>query len=459
MLFLKRLNDVFEDKSKLLEDKHGRVAWTDPDLHAFFIPEKARWSTIRKTVENIGEVLDKACIEIEQKNPSLKDVLTYIKYNDKNNYSDSALNELITHFDQKNMRLGESNLENEDIFGQAYEYLLEQFADSAGQKDGQFFTPREVVDLMVQLLNPQEKMRICDPTCGSGGMLIRTWKYIKENGGNPKNITLHGQEKSRGTRGMCIMNMVVHGIENFKIENGDLHSNPMLTEKGRLIKYDRVIANYPFGRDWNSDAGKSDPYGRYVFGIPSSNGKADYAFIQEMYSHLSEKGQAAIVCAQGVLFRGGAEGSIREAFIKNDIIDTVIALPSNLFYGPTIPAVILFLDKNKPKNRKKKILFIYAAKDFADLKKQNKLRDSDIEKILSAVNSYKSVYGYSYVANLDEIEENQFNLNVPRYIDITDPEEEINIQDAYDDVKKSMKNRTKLEKQILSDLKELDVEI
>ena len=460
MLFLKRLNDVFEDKAISLEKKYGKdEAWNDPDRHPFFIPKNARWKNIENTYENIGETLDHACIEIEKVNSKLKGVLTNITYNNKRDYSDDVLLALTSHFSKKNRRLGNNDLENEDVFGQAYEYLIGQFADSAGQKAGEFFTPREVVQLLVELLEPKEGMKICDPTCGSGGMLIWSRKYVEEHHENPKNVSLHGQEKSSGNYGMCVMNMIVHGIENFRIENENLHTNPLLVENGKLLKYDKVIANYPFSRDWDSSKGEKDPYGRYLFGVPLSKGKADYAFIQEMYSHLNDKGQAAIVCSQGILYRMKTEGKIRQAFVEQDIIDTIIGLPANLFYGTTIPASILILDKNKPEKRKGKILFVNAAKDFQEGKGQDTLRQSDIKKIKSTVKSFKEIDRYCHIADLEEIKENDFNLNVPRYVDISEPEEPIDIQKAYDELKKSYSEQEKLKKRIENDLKELKIKL
>ena len=461
MLFLKRLSDVFEDKATSLEKKYGKEeAWNDPDRHPFFIPKDSRWSKIEEKFENIGEALDKACIEIEKANSKLKGVLTNISYNNKRDYSDEVLLALVSHFSKKDRRLGHDDLENEDVFGQAYEYLLEQFADSAGQKAGEFFTPREIVQLLVELLEPKEGMKICDPTCGSGGMLIWSRKYVEEHHENPKNVSLHGQEKSSGNYGMCVMNMIVHGIENFRIENDNLHTNPLLVENGKLIKYDRVIANYPFSRDWDSSKGEKDPYGRYSFGIPPSKGKADYAFIQEMYSHLNDKGRATIVCSQGVLYRSGKqEGKIRQGFIEKDIVDTVIALPANLFYGTSIPACVLILDKNKPEKKKGKIMFVYAAKDFQEGKTRDKLREEDIKKIKSGISSYKNIDKYCYIADIAELEENEFNLNVPKYVDISEPEEQIDIQEAYDSLAESYLEQDRLKKLVESDLKGLNIKL
>ena len=458
MLFLKRLSDVFEDKAISLEKKYGKdEAWNDPDRHPFFIPKDSRWSKIEDTYENIGETLDLACIEIEKANPKLKGVLTNITYNNKKDYSDEVLLALTSHFSQKDRRLGNDDLENEDVFGQAYEYLIGQFADSAGQKAGEFFTPREVVQLLVELLEPKEGMKICDPTCGSGGMLIWARKYVEHHHENPKNIRLHGQEKSSGNYGMCVMNMIVHGIENFRIENENLHTIPLLVDDGKLLKYDRVIANYPFSRDWDSTKGEKDLYGRYPFGIPTSKGKADFAFIQEMYSHLNEKGRAAIISSQGVLFRGKKELEIRKKMIEEDIIESVIGLPSNLFYGTGIPACILILNKNKPKNRKGKIQFIYAANDYADLPKRDQLRDSDIKKIVSSVKSFKNNEKYSHIADRIEIEENNFNLNIPRYVDAFEPEPFIDINAVWDDINKIKTDFENTEKSLMTYMKEFKI--
>jgi type I restriction enzyme M protein len=460
MLFLKRLSDVFEDKAASLEKKYGKdEAWNDPDRHPFFIPKDSRWNEIEDTYENIGETLDKACIEIEKANTKLRGVLTNITYNNKNDYSDEVLLSLVSHFSQKDRRLGHNDLENEDVFGQAYEYLLGQFADSAGQKAGEFFTPREIVQLLVELLEPKEGMKICDPTCGSGGMLIWARKYVEEHHENPKNVSLHGQEKSSGNYGMCVMNMIIHGIENFRIENDNLHTTPLLVENGKLLKYDRVIANYPFSRDWDSEKGEKDPYGRYQFGIPPSKGKADFAFIQEMYSHLNDKGRATIVCSQGVLFRGNKEGKIRNKFIEQDLIDTIIALPANLFYGTPIPACILILDKNKPATRKGKIMFVYAARDFQEGKGRDRLCEKDIQKIESTVKSYKNIDKYCHIADIAELEENEFNLNVTRYVDISEPEDQINIQDTYNSLQKLYSEQDKLKKLVESDLKDLNIKL
>ncbi len=455
LLFLKRLNDQFEEKAEQLvtEGRSKTDAWDDPDRHTFYVPKEARWNVLTNTFENIGEKMDKVCSIIERVNPALEGVLTNTTYNYKKRFPDDVLLQLVSHFNQQ--RLGNSDLESEDIFGQAYEYLLEQFADSAGKKAGEFFTPREVVRVLVELVEPKEGMKICDPTCGSGGMLIWSAKYIREHRGNQDNLTLHGQESIYGNYGMCKMNMILHGIADFRIEHEDVLKNPLLTENGKLLTYDRVLANFPFSIDWNSSRGSNDPYSRFKFGVSPSKGKADFAFIQHIHSILNTTGMAAIISSQGVLFREHVEKTIRYSMIKEDVIEAVVALPSNLFYGTGIPACILILNKNKDTSRKNKILFIYAAKDYEGLPKRDKLRDKDIAKIVSAFKNYKDIRRYCHVAEFDEVKENEFNLNVPRYVDISEPEEKIDIQDTIDDLNKLKKESEKIEVQVNDNLKEL----
>ena len=341
LLFLKRLNDTFEERAEKLvkQGKSEKEAWENKNRHNFFIPKNARWKVLSSVSENIGEKIDDVCHIIERENPDLDGVLTNTKYNDKRKYPDDKLRALISHYNSP--RLRNEDLENEDIFGDAYEYLLEQFADETKKGGGQFFTPREVVRMMVNLLEPKESMKICDPTCGSGGMLIESRKYIEKNGGNPRNLVLEGQEGNYSTVGMCKMNMVLHNVVDFRIEFGDILTNPKLVDGGRLKKYDKVLANFPFSMNWDNKIAAKDAYNRFRFGIPPEKDKADFAFVQHMFACLNEKGQAAIICSQGVLFRGNEEVKIRENMIKEDIIEGVVALPPKLFYGTGIPGCVL----------------------------------------------------------------------------------------------------------------------
>ena len=455
LLFLKRLNDRFEENAENLisQGKTKQEAYENKNRHSFFVPKEARWFVLASTAENIGEIIDKASRIIEDENPVLEGVLTNTRYNDKKKYPDDKLRKLVSHFNTP--RLRNEDLESTDIFGDAFEYLLEQFADETKKSGGNFFTPKEVVRLLVNLVEPKEGMSICDPTCGSGGMLIESVKYISNHGGNPRNLVLEGQDVNYGTIGMCKMNMVLHGIEDFKIEYGDSITNPKLVEGGKLNVYDRVLANFPFSMDWDNKNAARDPYNRFRFGIPPSQDKADFAFIQHMFASLNQNGQAAIICSQGVLFRGNEEESIRKKMINEDIIVGVIALPPKLFYGTGIPGCVLILNKNKPALRRNKIIFIYAARDYEEGKVRNKLREEDIEKIASAFKKYEDIEKYCHIAEIEELKENEFNLNVPRYVDISEEDQEVNIQTSIDDLKNLEKERHEIEIQVNKYLKEL----
>src|SRR5829696_3230996 len=376
--------------------------------HYFFIPKEARWSVLSQTSENIGEKIDHICRIIERENPDLDGVLTNTTYNDKRKFPDDRLRKLISHFNSP--RLRNSDLESTDIFGDAFEYLLEQFADETKKSGGNFFTPKEIVRLLVNLVEPKEGMSICDPTCGSGGMLIESMKYVAAHGDDPRNLVLEGQEANYGTLGMCKMNMVLHGVLDFKIEYGDILSNPKLVEGGRLKTYDRVLANFPFSMDWDNKIAARDPYDRFRFGIPPEKDKADFAFIQHMFSSLNKDGQAAIICSQGILFRGGDEEEIRKNMIREDIIEGIIALPHKLFYGTGIPGCVLILNRNKPAEHRNKLIFIYAARGYEEGTVRNKLRDYDIRTIVTAFKDYIDIERYCYVASFEEIQENEFNL-------------------------------------------------
>jgi len=457
LLFLKRLNDRFEESvEKLIKEGKSEKEANQDFRHDFFVPTEARWEPLSKIRSKVGEKIDDVCTKIERSNPKLEGVLTNTKYADPRKYPDDRLANLISHFNEP--RLRNSDLEKEDIFGDAYEYLLEQFADATKKKGGEFFTPREVVKLLVNLVEPKEGMKICDPTCGSGGMLIISRRYVEKNKGNPRDLILDGQESNYGNLAMCKMNMVLHGISDFNIEYGDVLSNPKLVDGGKLKTYDRVIANFPFSMDWDNKGAEKDSYNRFRFGVPPAKDKADFAFIQHMFSQLNDKGQAAIICSQGVLFRGGEEEKIREGMINEDVIEGIIALPVKLFFGTGIPGCVLILNKKKPEKRKNKIIFIYAAKEFLE-NERNKLRDEDINKIVKHFKDFKDDDKYCHIADFDELKENEFNLNVPRYVDISEPEEEIDIQETIDELKELEKEREKIEVKVTADLKELGFKV
>ena len=371
LLFVKRLSDRFEEEAEKLiaGGMPEEVAWTDTDEHQFFVPNRARWSTIQKQANNIGEALNKACAALEEQNGSLEGVLGGIDYNDEQKLGDgksrdTVLARLVQHFSQLSLR--NEHMAEPDLLGRAYEYLIEQFADDAGKKGGEFYTPRMVVRLIVELLAPTEQMRICDPTAGSGGMLIECAHYIERKGGNPGNLALHGQEKNLGTWAICKMNMLLHGLPDARIEKGDTIRDPKLVDEGELLLYDRVIANPPFSlSEWGREVAENDGYGRFRFGVPPKT-KGDLAFVQHMIAVLNGRGRLGVVMPHGVLFRGSVEGKIREELLKEDLFEAVIGLAQNLFYGTGIPASILMLNRNKPAARKRKVLFINASGEFEE---------------------------------------------------------------------------------------------
>jgi len=458
LLFLKRLNDRFEENlDELLAQGKTEKQAKKEFMHDFFVPDEARYEQLVSIRSRVGEKIDQACKIVEEKNPKLEGVLTNTKYADPRKYPDNELAELISHFNSP--RLRNSDLEKEDIFGDAYEYMLEKFADATKKRGGEFFTPREVVELLVNIVDPKEGMRICDPTCGSGGMLIVSRKHVEKSKGNPRNLVLEGQESNYGNLAMCKMNMVLHGIVDFNIHYGDTLSNPQLIDGGKLKTYDRVLANFPFSMDWDSKGAEQDPYDRFRFGVPPAKNKADFAFIQHMYAELNEKGQAAIVCSQGVLFRGSIEQKIREGLIAEDAIEAIIAIPEKLFFGTSIPACVLVLNRNKPKARTGKIIFIYGAKDYREGKNRNTLRNEDIAKIVKAFRDFSDVDRYCHVADSDELKENEWNLNVPRYVDISEPEEEVDIQEAYDELREAHEEQEKLRGRVDADLRELGIRL
>ena len=435
LLFLKRLSDRFEEEAEKLiaEGVPEDVAWTDPDEHQFFVPDRARWGAIQKRATNIGETLNKACAALEEQNPALEGVLAGIDYNDERKLGDArnrdtVLARLVQHFSQVSLR--NDRMAEPDLLGRAYEYLIEQFADDAGKKGGEFYTPRMVVRLIVELLAPTEQMRICDPTAGSGGMLIECAHHIERKGGNPRDLTLHGQEKNLGTWAICKMNMLLHGLPDARIEKGDTIRDPKLVDEGELLLYDRVIANPPFSLDeWGRDVAENDGYGRFRFGVPP-NTKGDLAFVQHMVAVLNGAGRLGVVMPHGVLFRGSVEGKIRQGLLEEDVFEAAIGLPSNLFYGTGIPASILLLNRNKPEARKGKVLFIDASREFEEGSNQNRLRDEDIEQISRTFHAYADVEKFARVVPLAEVEKNNWNLNISRYVDTSEAEERTDVAEA-----------------------------
>lgn len=467
LLFLKRYNDVFEERvAKLVNEEKLSRADADAEVceeHGHF-PISARWGSLITRTENIGEALDKAFFNIEAgvRGANLEHVLTATQYGDKRVLSDHTLQRLLRHFNQ--YKLGNDDLYKADMLGDAYEYLIKQFADDAGKKGGEFYTPKAVVQLVVELLDPQPGMSVYDPTCGSGGMLVESAHHIARLPGGKllgrPDVLLCGQEKNLGTWAIAKLNLYLHNM-NASIERGDTLVEPRHLAGSYLRTFDRVIANPPFSaKAWwapleleseaDQDDGKkpktpnykqvSDPYGRFVYGVPP-RGYADLAFAQHMLASLKANGRMGVILPHGVLFRSGEEGKIREGLLfgtqaasgsqPGDLIEAIIGLPSALFYNTGIPACVLVLNKSKPAGLKSKVIVMDASRDYLEGKAQNVLRPEDVARIVAAhkaaFEQQTEVPHYCRVVSLGEIRQNDGNLNIARYIDNGQTEETVDV--------------------------------
>jgi len=455
MLFFKRLNDVYNDEYADLVQSVGPDLAKNPDMYTrFYRPNGCSWESILSTSTNIGEKINDVFVQVTRANsPKLDGILDRIDFNDKDSLPDASLSQLVQHFNT--LKLGNANVSG-DMLGQAYEYLIEQFADDAGKKGGEFYTPPMVVKLLVMMLKPHELESVYDPCCGSGGMLIQNAHYLVEHGGNPDKLFMYGQEKNRNTYVIAKMNMILHGYNNAIVLHGDNFDNPKHLKTGKLKKFDIVLANPPWNqKNWHhSKFVNGDPYNRFTFGLPSKS-SGDWAWLQLMFASLKSRGRMGIVMDNGVLFRGSSEGKIRKQFMEKDLIEAVIGLPGNLFYNTSSPGCLLLFNDNKPEDRKGKVLFIDASKDYLDGKNQNHLRTEDIEKTSEAFDSFTTVDRYCTVADMAEIEENDFNLNISRYVDTTEPEIPVDIAEVRQTLVILEAERTEIQDKLNGYLEEL----
>ena len=434
-LFLKRASDVFEqERQRVIDEQLARgrsqseteERADDPDFYkeGFFVPELARWEYLRDELHHqVGDGLNKALGELERSNPALEGVLQHIDFNRRvgnTTVSDKKWRALINHFSTYSLR--NEDFEFPDLLGAAYEYLIRDFADSAGKKGGEFYTPREVVQLMVRLVDPRPGMSIYDPCSGSGGMLIYARDHVVDNGGDPNDLELAGQENNGTTWSISKMNMLLHGINDADIRNNDTLTDPEHVSGGELKRFDRVITNPPFSQNYDRDSLTHTERFRYGY-TPENGKKADLMFLQHMLAVLKDKGIVATVMPHGALFRGGAEGNIRKKIIEADLLDTVIGLGPNLFYGTGIPAAILILRAkgSKPPERRGKVLFINADRDYREGRAQNYLRPRDEQKIAATYRDFADVEGFARVVTVDELADNDFNCNIRRYADNSPP--------------------------------------
>lgn len=452
MLFIKRLSDEFDLKREQLrkttyahlKDRPEQLEELLNDKtsfgETFFVPPRARWHQgwtdeegneippLKHLKADIGSMLNKAIAAVEEENDALAGVLkNNIDFNavkGKTKIPDQKWKDLLDHFNQPQFVLVNDNFEFPDLLGAAYEYLIKFFADSAGKKGGEFYTPAEVVRLLVQLTKPEAGNTIYDPTAGSGGFLIQACQYVEDQGQDPNDLALYGQDSNGTVWSICNMNMILHNITRFTIENGDTLEDPLILEGNQVRKFDRVLANPPFSQNYSRATMKFTS--RFREYCPESGKKADLMFVQHMIASLKPDGYMATIMPHGVLFRGGKEKLIRELFINDDIIEAIISLPPGLFYGTGIPACVLVVNKSKPDALRDKILFINADREFAEGKNQNKLRPEDIEKIDYVFTHKRELHKYSrLVAKTEIVDKHDYNLNIRRYVDNTpDPEPE-----------------------------------
>lgn len=454
MLFFKRLSDVYDEEYGKLAETVGPELAANPDMHKFNRPEGCAWNDILNVSTDIGTKINDVFSKMTIANaPRLDGILDRIDFNDKASLPDASLSQLVQHFNK--LKLGNSNVPG-SLLGDAYEYLIEQFADDAGKKGGEFYTPTMVTRLLVMMLKPHELESIYDPCCGSGGMMVQAAKHLVAHGGNPAKLFMFGQEKNRNTFVIARMHMVLYGYDDAKIEHGDTFDGPKFLENGKLKQFDIVLANPPWNQNnWHYDKWKnSDPYNRFGFGLPPK-GAGDWAWLQLMYTSLKPGGRMGIVLDNGVLFRGNAEEKIRKEFLKKDLIEAVIGLPGNLFYNTSSPGCLVLFNDNKPDERKGKVLFIDASKDYLEGKAQNFLRQEDIEKTARTFETFETVERYCTVADMEEIKENDYNLNISRYVDTTEPGEPVDIREVMNNLKTLQAERIEVQNRVVGFLKEL----
>jgi len=455
MLFIKRLSDEFDrkravlrnttyahlkDRPELLEELlNDRTSYGD----TFFVPPRARWHeswmdekgnevpALKHLKHDIGSMLNKAIAAIEDENDALAGVLkNNIEFNTvkgKTKIPDQKWKDLLDHFNQPQFVLVNDNFEFPDLLGAAYEYLIKYFADSAGKKGGEFYTPAEVVRLLVQLTKPQAGNTVYDPTAGSGGFLIQAHQYVEEQGQDPNDLALYGQDSNGTVWSICNMNMILHNITRFTIEHGDTLEDPQILENSHPRKFDCVLANPPFSQNY-SRATMSFT-NRFREFCPETGKKADLMFVQHMIASLKPDGHMATVMPHGVLFRGGKEKLIRELLIEDDYLEAIISLPPGLFYGTGIPACVLVVNKSKPDELRNQVLFINADREYAEGKNQNNLRPEDIEKIDHVFTHKLTIDKYSRLVDKEVIvKQHDYNLNIRRYVDNTPAPEPEDVQ-------------------------------
>lgn len=456
LLFFKRISDVYDEEYALaLEESGGDEEYASfPQNYRFQIPNGCHWSEVRAVTSNVGSVLQKAMRGIEKANPeTLYGIFGDAQWTNKDRLPDSLLRDLLEHFSR--IALGNTAAQA-DILGQSYEYLIKKFADLTNKKAGEFYTPRSVVRLMVNILDPKEGESIYDPACGTGGMLMEAIHHVRENHGDDRTLwgKLFGQEKNLTTSAIARMNLFLHGASDFQIVRGDTLRQPAFFSGDNLATFDCVIANPPFSLEkWGEDVWTSDPYGRNFAGMPPDK-TGDYAWVQHMIKSMaSSTGRMAVVLPHGVLFRMGKEGAIRTKLLEMDLLEAVIGLGPNLFYGTSIAACILVLRIRKKKDRKKKVLVLDASREFKTGRAQNELLAEHVDRIFDWYRDYKDVEGIAKVVTLADISSNDYNLNITRYVERKSEEVVLSVEQAMEQLRASAMAAFAAEEQFISILK------
>jgi type I restriction enzyme M protein len=420
LLFFKRVSDVYDEEyAAALAESGGDEEYARfPQHYRFQIPEGCHWNDVRAVASNVGQTLQKAMRGIEKANPeTLYGIFGDAGWTNKDRLSDSLLRDLVEHFSRITLT---NQTAQADILGQSYEYLIKKFADLTNKKAGEFYTPRSVVRLMINILDPKEGESIYDPACGTGGMLLEAVHHVRESHGDDRTLwgKLFAQEKNLTTSAIARMNLFLHGASDFQVVRGDTLRQPAFFSGDDLATFDCVIANPPFSLEkWGDEVWASDPYGRNFAGMPPAK-TGDYAWVQHMIKSMAPAtGRMAVVLPHGALFRMGKEGTIRQKLLQMDILEAVIGLGPNLFYGTGLAACILVFRQRKARERKRKVLILDASREFKTGRAQNELLPEHVERIHSWYRDYKDVEGVARVVTLDDIVANDFNLNIPRYIE------------------------------------------
>lgn len=437
LLFFKRVSDIYDEEyQSALEESDGDAEYASlPEMHRFEIPEGCHWRDVRETTTNVGQAIEHALRGIEKANQEyLYGIFGDAQWSNKNKLSDSLLINLIEHFSQ--YTLGRENA-NPDILGNAYEYLIKHFADLTNKKAGEFYTPRSVVHLLGLILDPREGETIYDPACGTGGMLLECVDHLKHNNEDYRTLKLYGQEKNLTSSSIARMNMFLHGIEDFKILRGDTLRDPAFFEADGLQTFDCVIANPPFSlKDWGAENWANDPYGRNIAGVPPQ-GNGDMAWVQHMVKSMNSTGRMTVVLPHGVLFRKGAEGKIRKELIEKDMLEAVIGLGPNVFYGTQQATCVMVFRQNKEATQKGKVLFIEASDQIRVGRAQNILEPKHVQRIHGWYKAFEDVENYVKVAALENLLKNDCNLNISLYVEKNNEDNMLSVEEAMADLKEA----------------------